>query len=247
MLVSKISPLFVLPVVQKALGQERAERAAKTHSVGQRENDDSFEFFAALMLIAAWAAFEAYVDDVCRAMLVRDSSLLSQGYFTQFSLTQAQQQLDQAGQREVYLRRGLQRAKDVRKPSGFAEIIDCQLELVGLNGSIPQDVADSVTASKHIRNAWAHKAGKVDQYFVDNCPGTTLAVGDEATVSRRALYDFRAGMATYAVVIVNRFRLQNGMQAAETYPGTEIAPNLFKSAADQQLSNPVSWQILRGG
>jgi hypothetical protein len=41
---------------------------------------------------------------------------------------------------------------------------------------------------------------------------------------------------------------KRGFQAVsmETYPGTEVLPNLFKTAVDQQYSNPVSFDVLRG-
>lgn len=132
-----------------------------------------------------------------------------------------------------------------RKAKTLADKVERQLELVGLNGPVPAELADNLNTSKLIRNVWAHNAGKADQQFIDNCPATTVSVGETVTVSKESLGADLVGIVTYAVIIINRFRVNNGMQPFETYPGSAEEPNPFKPAVDQLFPNPVSWSVLQ--
>ena len=245
-LVERFAPLLASPIVAKLLGEERAARASKTHRMSEREVEDEFEFFAAVMLIAGWAAFEAYIDDVCRGELLADPSLTQVGPLSSVRLRTAEATLDYPSQVSHWLRRGIDKQKQLRQPISFTDKIDSQLELVGLHGAVLQDLADNVNTSKLIRNVWAHKAGVADQYFIDNAVGTNYSVGDTVSVRKESLYDYRAGLMSYAVIVVNRFRQRNGMRVGLTYSGTEIAANPFKAALEANLLDPVPFDVLAG-
>lgn len=66
-----MSKLFTLPVVGIFLGQQRWTQAMATRHTSERLASNNYEFHSALVLISSWAAFEAYVDDVCEAMPAR--------------------------------------------------------------------------------------------------------------------------------------------------------------------------------
>lgn len=212
----------------------------RAHVLGKREVDEDFSFFAALILLSSWAAFEAYVDDACKAMLQIDPTLVAQGHLARVRLSPAEQQLDQSAQFDAYLRRG----SFLGQKTTFVEKIEWQLELVGLNGPVPPDLADNVNASKLVRNVWAHKAGKAVQYFVDNCPGKSLSVGNTVTVSKATLGSDLVGLVTLALIIINRFRVANGMPPLEPFAGSAEAPNPFKPAVDLLFPNSVIWSVL---
>ncbi len=237
---SALTPIFAHPIAGALLGTQRWAQAIKTHLMGKREIDDGFEFFAALILLSSWAAFEAYIDDACKAVLQMDPPLLNQGNLSRVKLSYAESQLDQMSQFDVYLRKGAY----LTNASTAVQKIERELKLVNLNGHVPQDLTDHINTSKLIRNVWAHNAGKADRYFVENSVNTPFGVGDTVTVSKESLTTDAIGMASYAIMILNRFRVAHGMQAAEAYPGTTDAPNPFKPNIDALFPNPISWRDL---
>lgn len=240
-LLALFTPFSSHPAMAKIFGAHQWTQALAVHHMGKREIDDDFGFFSALVLVASWAAFEAYVDDACTAMLHMDPTLLTQGNLARVRLSQDEQQLDQAAQLGAYLRRGSYLCPGSPTP---VEKIEWQLGLVGLNGTVPAELAVNVNASKHTRNAWAHKAGKADQYFVTNCPGTTFNVGDIVTVTRESFLEDLYGITSYAFAIINRFRDANGMRPYQVF-GSTVAPNPFKAAVEALFPNPISWDELR--
>jgi hypothetical protein len=133
-----------------------------------------------------------------------------------------------------------------QRPLLFVDKIERQLATVGLSDTVPRDLTNNLNASKLTRNAWAHKAGKADQYFVDNCPATPFNVGDTVTVDRDALTNYLAGMVTYAIIILNRYRDQQaGLPPVENWAGNEKYQNPFKAGADALFPNPTSHDVLR--
>jgi hypothetical protein len=100
--------------------------------MGKREIDDNFEYFAAIMLLSSWAAFEAYIDDLSKAMLQMDSTFLTTGNLARVRLSQQESQLDQSAQFDVYLRKGAY----LSSATTAAEKIARELVLVGLNGPV---------------------------------------------------------------------------------------------------------------
>lgn len=240
-LLALFTPFSSHPAMAKIFGIQRWSQALAVHHMGKREIDDDFGFFTALILLSSWAAFEAYVDDACKAMLHMDPTLVTRGHLERVTLSQAEQQRDQGGQFDAYLRRGTYLCQGSPPP---VDKIEWQLGLVGLDGAVPPDLADNVNASKHIRNVWAHKAGKADQYFVDNCPGTSLGVGDTVTVTKDSFLRDLYGITSYAFIIINRFRDANGMRPYRIF-GSTVAPNPFKPAVDAMFPDPISWDELR--
>ena len=137
-------------------------------------------------------------------------------------------------------------ASSRRKPKTPVEKKERQLAMAGLSSTVPPNLTDNVNASKLTRNIWAHKAGKADQYFVDNCPGTSFSAGDTVTVDREVLKDYLAGMVTYAIIILNRYRdQQDGLQPVENFAGNTEYPNPFKAAADALFPDRISTDALR--
>lgn len=204
-----LTKLFAHPVVGAFLGRQRWVQALITHQTTQRVADNNFEFHSALVLVSSWAAFEAYIDDVCDAMPT--PSRLSR-----------------------------------RTPATPVEKIERQLATVGLGGPVPPDLTDNLNASKLTRNVWAHQAGKANQYFVDNCPATAFNIGDTVTVDRNALLLYMAGMATYAIIILNRYRdQQDGLRPVDNYAGSDEYPNPFKASADALFPERIKIDVLR--
>jgi hypothetical protein len=107
---------------------------------------------------------------------------------------------------------------------------EMQLELVGLNGDVPDDLSLTIRTAHEVRNVWAHRNGKADSKLIDKCRHLAYAIGDPVPVTVEALNEYIVALNTYAFIMMNRFRLSNGMDAIECY---QADANKFKAGFDR--------------
>jgi hypothetical protein len=143
-----------------------------------------FEFTNALILLATFGAFEAFLDDVIATQLEHEPHW-NDGY-----------------------ENGKKKAK--KKITGGAGKFEPYLALVGLEGhdDISDGLGSELEAAHRIRNVWAHNAGKADEQFLRWYPSSTVAIGDVVRISSDDCQRYVSALAAYAWLIMCRYRLR---------------------------------------
>jgi hypothetical protein len=142
-----------------------------------------------------WTIFEASMDDFCVAFLLENER-----WKTLKSLSDVKGSLlefaaaSEEG-RVAYLFDAVK--QQVRAPlkvgvSRFDEV----LKLLGLVGSIHEDVRKVILEFVETRNVLLHRRGLADRAFVERCPWLGLNVGDKVPVSREKYHAFAFSMAS---------------------------------------------------
>lgn len=174
-----------------------------------KEIQSDFEFVHALILMGSFGAFEAYVKDVCIAALTMNPALLRRDEFSKVKLkppvSAEPQVMKDAFEQAQNALRGLRPGTGKFEP---------YLKIVGLNGvsDLTPELRDTIEYASRVRHAWAHRAGKADARFIENCgPRSSLREGDTISISTSDSDDFIAAITTYGWLIVNRFLLRNGL------------------------------------
>lgn len=203
------------PLGQITNATQRAQDAALQKSIddAQHEIDKDFETVHAMTLMAAWGAFEAYVEDVCRATLALEPALLRTDAFKKVTLKAETLLLtDPLKQMEVVFGEAIAKVgTDLKVGIGKFET---QLNLVGLgsDGDLTDDLRKTIEFGGQLRNIWAHKAGRADAQFIENT-GNHFDVpeGETVSISTPVMHEMLGAIRAYGWLIINRFRLRRGL------------------------------------
>lgn len=193
------------------INDEHKSSADKAIALARQEIDSDFEFLHGLILIASWGAFEAYVEDLCKAMLLMRRDLLETRPFDGLKVSPSILLADPNDQMEAVL--SAANAKISTAPKVGVGKFEAQLGLVQLSGNddINPELKDAVFYAQQTRNVWAHRSGKADKKFVDRCPKLGVSVGDTVKIGTEQSATYLNALLVYGLVIINRFRCQRQM------------------------------------
>lgn len=207
----------------KAMSDEQETRLRNAFESAKREIDGDFELVNALSLLAAWGSFEAFIEDVCKAMLLMDRKLLESKPFETLKLPAAVLVSDPYEQTDLVFSEVTKKLNsDLKIGAGKFE---CLLELVGLdgNGDVSDELKDAIFYAQQTPNVWAHRSGKADKRFVERCPNMGLAVGDVVKIGTEQNNVYLYALMIYGVLVVNRFLDKHNINPVP-FPGNENSP-----------------------
>ena len=213
--IGKIADLVSRTMTENPPSQQKRIRASLAQA--QQEIDADFEFVHALTLMAAWGAFDAFVEDLCQAMLVVEPQLLEAPAFKGVKLSpEILLVADVSKQMEIVFKEASNKVSaDLKVGVGKFE---SQLKLVGLEGrgDLSDDLKKAMLFAGQVRNVWAHRAGKADSRFIEHC-GDHFGVneGDTLSISTPVSQEFMGAIATYGWLILNRYNLRRGLGRVE--------------------------------
>jgi hypothetical protein len=192
------------------LAKKKAEEdgAAKPELLTSFYNPDRDEALrTALIVVAAWSAFEACIEDFCKGVLQANMAIIGNPDFEKIKipvgelLAPEDEKLDnvyQAMQDSVGKSQGVNRFEGL-------------LKLVGLNGQVPKVIKEGFFAAQMVRNVWAHKAGTADLKFVRQAPHLGYTQGELVSITTEQLTDYLTAILAYAAIITNRHRAEHGL------------------------------------
>lgn len=207
----------------KAMTRQQETRLQSAYESARREIDGDFELVHALTLLAAWGSFEAFIEDVCKAMLELDRTLLASKPFENLKIPASVMAADPAEQTDLIFTEASKKLNtDLKIGVGKFE---CLLELVGLkgNGDISDELRDAIFYAQQTRNVWAHRSGKADKRFLERCPNKGLALGDTVKISTDEANIYLRALWVYGLLVVNRFLAGNHINPI-AFPGDENDP-----------------------
>ncbi|MCT7656830.1 hypothetical protein [Mycobacterium deserti] len=219
--------------INRVMGQFNA---CKAYDACKRSVDSHYETLYVLTLLASWGAFEAYVEDAAKAGLRARPELLSNTAFDRAKrkaeeLTDA----DEAQRFEYIIDRVIGSIRDRLDADGNGKY-EQQLQLAGLGGTVPSDIALALMEGQQVRNVWAHNGGRADAKLLEQAPAIGYAIGDKVTITKVMLGKYLLALNTYATIVVNRYRVQNGYAPLVCYGGEQ---NTFKASFDELFPGAI--------
>jgi hypothetical protein len=164
-----------------------------------------------MSIMAAWGAFDAFIDDFCKGVLIADPSILEDKDIKGKSVKVS----DLLAPQEVKLELvygAIKSSIDTRK---VEERVEQTLGFLNLNS--PQ-TASSITAafvdSYKIRNVWAHSSGRADAKFVKEARHLGFNVGNEVALTLDQTTHYLGAIWYYGLAVNNRLRLKYNLEPA---------------------------------
>lgn len=204
------------------LSTEQKAGADKAIAMAQREVDSDFELMHALILVAAWGSFEAFIEDVCKAVLAMDRKLLTSKAFEGVKIPASALVDDLDDQIHLIFAEASKKLNaDLKIGVGKFEHL---LALVGLegNGDISDELRGAIFYAQQTRNVWAHRSGKADKRFLERCPNKGYSLGNTVKISTEQNHIHLHALMTYGVLVVNRFLTIRQLKLIP-FPGSEDA------------------------
>ncbi|WP_142282732.1 hypothetical protein [Mycobacterium aquaticum] len=164
-----------------------------------------------MSIMAAWGAFDAFIDDFCKGVLAADPSLLEDKDIKNKSVKVHHLLAPQEVKLELVYE-AIKSSIDTRK---VEERVEQTLGFLNLN--TPQ-TASSITAafvdSYKIRNVWAHSSGRADAKFVKEARHLGFNVGDEVSLTLDQTTHYVGAIWYYGLAVNNRLRLKYNLEPA---------------------------------
>lgn len=158
-----------------------------------------------MAIMAAWGAFDAFIDDFCKGVMIADPSILDDKDIKGKSVKVS----DLLAPPEVKLElvyRAIKSSIDTRK---IEERVEQTLAVLDLTAPpTHQSITDAFVDSYRIRNVWAHSAGRADAKFVKEAQRLSFNVGDEVALNLEDTTHYLGAILYYGLAINNRLRLK---------------------------------------
>ena len=205
-------------VVTNLLGRLAELRAKRTpddeklaDAVSMFDKDHQAGMRKGLMVIGAWSAFEAWVEDFTKGLMQTDPNRFCGKSFGSLTVNPEQLTTDD-GRDEVWdaIERRLER--NLYGIDRYEHLF-ATLDLSGdvLDGSAV-DIKPSFLNAFAIRNVWAHNAGYADLKFVERSTGLGFAVGQLVDPKYDEPFQLCiSALIMYPMIVANRHRETNGI------------------------------------
>ncbi|QJU54352.1 hypothetical protein SCB71_14495 [Herbiconiux sp. KACC 21604] len=203
---------------ESAVDRELPEGLGVRADTAERLIRDDFSVFHSNCILGAWGALEATVDDFCVSQL-KDSAVRDQLPALQALKVPLGEFLGRSEEERwdwVLEHLKVSRSSVLKPGVGQFESI---LGDVNLGGKVDDDLRKLLFEVKALRNAIAHRGGKVDQRLIDALPGWGMAIGDRIHVGYEQVVAALLGMSVYVDLVVHRSR------GTEWQPGGSSAPS----------------------
>lgn len=204
-------PGFLKEAFYEPAESEDLIRAEREASLAKSEVENDFPLVHAHALLGMWSALEALVEDVAAGWLATHPETLERPEFSKIRVPFLEFRKMTPEEQTAYLISEVQR--DVRLSQGVTRY-ERLLDLLGLDGTVPDDLRRALFEAQQVRNVLAHRAGLADRRLVEGCPWLKLSAGQRVTVSHRGFLYYLFATRMYAVEILNRCRIQEGRGSA---------------------------------
>lgn len=205
----------------EVLGADDAE-ARRNHldefsvlsELADAEVENGFRLLHAHLLVSVWGVFESAIDGVAVDWLAARPADLRLDPDTELKTPVRALIAADPRERAEALLESFKRRRGTPFARGINRFEDT-LAVVGLDGQLPDGLADAIFELQQVRNAFAHCGGIADRQFIDSCPGLPLAIGEPIPVTLVVAADYHLFLTVYTVVIAKRMWAANGIFTAE--------------------------------
>jgi hypothetical protein len=191
--------------------------------LAQRQIDSKFQLLHGHAIMGTWGSLECLVEDTVEAWMAFKPEVLHRQDFEKIKIPLAKFLSLSDDQRVRLLVSEIQRDLKLDLRSGVTKF-EKLLDSVGLGGPVDPRLRDTLYEFQNVRNVLAHRAGIVDQRFIDACPSYDLPIGARLAIDQRNFTRLHNAAYTYSMVLINRILASLGRQLSHTdYRGFEGA------------------------
>ena len=193
-----------MPQVSELVGVgEEKSKELKAKALKATEHiEQGFSILHAHSLLGLWGALECFVEDIFKARLLSDPSLLAHSKFAKLKLPVDVFLMSDAD-RVTAIATEFTRHTNADLGHGVGRF-ERLLEPVNLAGEVPREIRDAIYEAQQIRNVWAHRAGIADTRFCESCPNFPVSIGEKVAVSKEKFDDFVSSAEEYGFLIIKR-------------------------------------------
>lgn len=202
-------------------GQHDQSSLAHLSRLAESEIQRDFPLLHSHSLVGLWGALEACMSDIFIGWIEHlDSSEWTppmRKLKVQLSEWLALPEAD----RSPWLLDQIRRDRSSDLKSGIQQF-ESVLSAIGLDGSVDPAIREVMFQVKSLRNVIAHKGGRVDARFVEDCPSFKLSVGDDLRLSNTQIEAANTTMVLYVKSVLDRIRSRAGegpYESEPSYPG----------------------------
>lgn len=164
--------------------------------------EQGFSILHAHSLLGLWGALECFVEDIFKARLLSDPTLLAHTKFAKLKLPVEVFLLSDAD-RVTAIATEFTRHTSADLGHGISRF-ERLLEPVNLDGEVSREIRDAIYEAQQIRNVWAHRAGIADTRFCESCPNFSVSVGEKVSVSKEKFDHLVQSIEEYGFLIIKR-------------------------------------------
>ncbi|MFE7072312.1 hypothetical protein ACFU96_19735 [Streptomyces sp. NPDC057620] len=203
--------------------ESRISNRKEQVKLAQRQIDSKFRLLHGHAIMGTWGSLECLIEDVVEAWMAFKPEVLRRQEFEKIKIPLAKFLGLSDDQRVRLLVSEIQRDLKLDLRSGVTKF-EKLLDAVGLGGPVDPRLRDTLYEFQNVRNVLAHRAGIVDQRFVDACPSYGLQVGERVAIDEKSFTRLHNGVYTYSMVLINRILASLGRDIRHVaYPGFEGA------------------------
>ncbi|MFI1410840.1 hypothetical protein ACH4Y0_13185 [Streptomyces sp. NPDC020707] len=203
--------------------ESRLSNRKEEIKLAQRQIDSKFRLLHGHAIMGTWGSLECLIEDVVEAWMAFKPEVLRRQEFEKIKIPLAKFLGLSDDQRVRLLVNEIQRDLKLDLRSGVTKF-EKLLDAVGLGGPVDPRLRDTLYEFQNVRNVLAHRAGIVDQRFIDACPSYGLQVGERVAIDEENFTRLHNGVYTYSIVLINRILASQGRDIKHVaYPGFEGA------------------------
>lgn len=215
-----INLVKALVALEESCGEDAARhrkqviRLAELAPIVERETADGFPLLFGISVIAIWAEFEAFVEDLAVLQLLQRPSLLLHPEIQKIKAPVAQYFLLEGRDRAAFIVSQLQRDNGGSRDNVVTRTV-WLLSIIGITCQPEQLVAREIVELHAVRNLLAHKRGIIDAKFMDQCHWLSVELGKRHTVSETALGRYVSALLDFAGSMLESIQRETGAVSPE--------------------------------
>lgn len=211
-LVAALAELERLP--GEEVDEKKLEEAKSESEFAQSEVDKGFPLLYSQGTVWMWGQLEAFMEDLVVLILEEDLALLQNDTIRKIRIPLAQYMTMDERERRYFILDTVQRDMQSKFKQGITQF-ESILEVIGLAGSLDEEVRRLFYELSNIRNILVHRRGVADRRVVEACPWMALSIGDHIKITRSQFTVYGSAIAYYVGVVQRRITAKyNGETAS---------------------------------
>lgn len=179
------------------------ERATKNAGFAENELKQDFPFLHASMLVGAWGALEAAVEDMLIGISLNEAEVLEKDEFRKIRVPLSTFEALDKEERIRFLLEEVERALGGGVGQGV-ESFERLLRVFELSGPIDDGVKKTLWEMNHIRNVIVHRDSRADARLLKACPWLPFKVGDRVLINYQKYGPYSDAVFEYLKVFARR-------------------------------------------
>jgi len=194
----------------------RLKAAKKEAELAATESKEGFPLLYSWALISYWARLESLIKTVVATWLKHEKSIWQSEDVLKLKVKVSEYESLSRQDKCFYVADLLERDSDATLKRGINRF-EVLLKPLGLSGSVPNKIKDTIYEMGQVRNLIVHRSAKVDRTFKKACPRYKIAIGKELKVTRQMISAYSNAMHLYVTLLIHRTVYGNSPEIEEHY------------------------------